>query len=366
MPHYIRGFAIYLSAGREGLIKIKNLCVSVGDFHLEDVTLDVQQGEYFIVLGPTGAGKTVLLETIAGLYRAQSGEIWLNGRDVASLEPEKRGIGFVYQDYVLFPHLSVIDNITFGLKQRGKSRKEAEAEAGWTIQLLGLSSLLNRKIDTLSGGEKQKVALARALAIKPKVLLLDEPLSALDPETKEKVQQELREIRNKLNQTIIHVTHDFEEAVALGERIAVLGNGCIMQVGTAEEIFCQPKSEFVARFAMTRNIFAGDVRDGEDEGATIDIGGNSIWAVTNLRGHRHASVRPEDILISTQPFISSARNSFMGTITDVVSKGSTVCLTVNVPPDFVCLVTRRSFEEMELKKGGKVYVTFKASAVNVF
>ena len=348
------------------MIELKSLCIDLGAFHLRDLTLNIRDGEYFIVLGPTGSGKTVLLETIAGLHSVKSGVILLNGREVTKTEPEKRGIGIVYQDYVLFPHLSVIKNIAFGLRQRGRSRKEAEAEAGWTIELLGLSSLLNRKIGTLSGGEKQKVALARALAIKPKVLLLDEPLSALDPETREKVQQELREIRNKLNQTIIHVTHDFEEAVSLGERIAVLGNGCIMQVGTAEEIFCQPKSEFVARFAMTRNIFAGEVRDGEDEGAIIDIGGTSIWAVTNLRGHRHASVRPEDILISTQPFVSSARNSFMGTITDVVSKGSTVCLTVNVPPDFVCLVTRRSFEEMELKKGGKAYVTFKASAVNVF
>lgn len=348
------------------MIELKSLCVDLGGFHLRDLTLNIRDGEYFIVLGPTGSGKTVLLETIAGLHSVKSGMILLNGLEVTKTEPEKRGIGIVYQDYVLFPHLSVIKNIAFGLRQRGRSRKEAEAEAGWTIELLGLSSLLNRKIGTLSGGEKQKVALARALAIKPKVLLLDEPLGALDPETRERVQQELREIRNKLNQTIIHVTHDFEEAVALGERIAVLGNGCIMQVGTGEEIFRQPKSEFVARFAMTRNIFAGDVRDGEDEGASIDIGGTLIWSVTNLRGHRHASVRPEDILISTQPFISSARNSFMGTITDVVSKGSTVCLTVNVPPDFVCLVTRRSFEEMELRRGSKVYVTFKASAVNVF
>ena len=348
------------------MIELKSLCIDLGAFHLRDLTLNIRDGEYFIVLGPTGSGKTVLLETIAGLHSVKSGVILLNGLEVTKTEPEKRGIGIVYQDYVLFPHLSVIKNIAFGLRQRGRSRKEAEAEAGWTIELLGLSSLLKRKIDTLSGGEKQKVALARALAIKPKVLLLDEPLSALDPETREKVQQELREIRNKLNQTIIHVTHDFEEAVSLGERIAVLGNGCLMQVGTTEEIFCQPKSEFVARFAMTRNIFAGEVRDGGDEGAIIDIGGNSIWAVTNLRGHRHASVRPEDILISTQPFVSSARNSFVGTITDVVSKGSTVCLTVNVPPDFVCLVTRRSFEEMELRRGGKVYVTFKASAVNVF
>lgn len=348
------------------MIELKSLCIDLGAFHLRDLTLNIRDGEYFIVLGPTGSGKTVLLETIAGLHSVKSGVILLNGLEVTKTEPEKRGIGIVYQDYVLFPHLSVIKNIAFGLRQRGRSRKEAEAEAGWTIELLGLSSLLNRKIGTLSGGEKQKVALARALAIKPKVLLLDEPLSALDPETREKVQQELREIRNKLNQTIIHVTHDFEEAVSLGERIAVLGNGCIMQVGTADEIFCQPKSEFVARFAMTRNIFAGEVRDGGDEGANIDIGGTSIWAVTNLRGHRYASLRPEDILISTQPFVSSARNSFMGTITDVVSKGSTVCLTVNVPPDFVCLITRRSFEEMELRKGGKAYVTFKASAVNVF
>lgn len=348
------------------MIELKSLSIDLGTFHLRDLTLDIRDGEYFMVLGPTGSGKTVLLETIAGLHPVKSGAILLDGREVTKTEPEKRGIGIVYQDYVLFPHLSVIKNIAFGLRQRGKSRKRAEVEAGWTIELLGLSPLLNRKIDTLSGGEKQKVALARALAIKPKVLLLDEPLSALDPETRERVQQELREIRNKLSQTIIHVTHDFEEAVALGERIAVLGNGCIMQVGTAEEIFCQPKSEFVARFAMTRNIFAGEVRDGDDEGAIIDIGGISLWAVTSLHGHRHASVRPEDILISTQPFVSSARNSFMGVITDVASKGPTVCLTVNVPPDFVCLVTRRSFEEMELKKGGQVYVTFKASAVNVF
>jgi len=366
VSHYIRCSAVYLPAGREDLIKIEKLNVRVGDFHLKDITLDVQEGEYFIVLGPTGAGKTVLLETIAGLYQAQSGEIWLNARNIVSLEPEKRGIGFVYQDYVLFPHLSVIDNITFGLKRQGKSRKEAEADASWVVEALGISHLLKRNQKTLSGGERQKVALARALAIKPVVLLLDEPLSALDPETRERVQQELREISNRMNQTIIHVTHDFEEAVALGERIAVMGNGCIVQVGTAEQIFRQPKSEFVARFGMTRNIFAGEVRDGGDDGAIVDIDGTLIQAITSLRGHRHASVRPEDILISTRPFVSSARNSFMGTITDVVSKGSTVYLTVNVPPDFVCLVTRRSFEDMELKKGNSVYVTFKASAVNVF
>jgi len=338
----------------------------VGDFHLKDVTLDVQQGEYFIVLGPTGAGKTVLLETIAGLYRAQSGEIWLNGRDVASLEPEKRGIGFVYQDYVLFPHLSVIDNITFGLRQRGKSRKEAEAEAGWVVEALGISHLLKRNPKTLSGGERQKVALARALVIKPDVLLLDEPLSALDQEARESVQRELREIHSRFKLTIIHVTHDFEEAVALGNRIAVLGDGRIAQTGTAEQVFRQPNSEFVARFAMARNIFHGEAQEGDSECAVIDIEGAKIRAVTGLRGRVCVSVRPEDMLLSSQPFISSACNTLKGKVTHVASRGPTIYLTITVPPDFVCLVTRRSFEEMALKVGDDVYITFKASAVHVF
>ncbi|PIU54939.1 MAG: ABC transporter [Chloroflexi bacterium CG07_land_8_20_14_0_80_51_10] len=348
------------------MIRIKNLCVDLGDFVLRDASLDVQQGEYFIILGPTGAGKTVLLETIAGLYSAKSGEVWLNGQDVTKLEPEKRGVGFVYQDHVLFPHLAVHDNIAFGLKHRRKSKSEIENAANWAVELLGISHLLKRKPDTLSGGEKQKVALARALVVQPEVLLLDEPLSALDPETKESVQRELRAIHDRLNLTIIHVTHDFEEAIALGDRIAVIGEGRIVQVGTPEEIFRQPNSEFVARFAMTRNIFAGEVRDGGGECALIDIGGTQLAVVTDLRGNLHASIRPEDILLSAEALRSSARNSFKGVITNISNRGSTVYLTVTVPPDFICLVTRRSFEELELKEGGEVYVTFKASAVHVF
>jgi molybdopterin-binding protein len=348
------------------LIEIKNLCVDLGDFTLQDATLEVQQGEYFIILGPTGAGKTVLLETIAGLYPAKSGRIWLNDIELTDLEPEKRGIGFVYQDYVLFPHLSVIDNITFGLRQRGKSKREARAEAQWLIELLGISNLLKRKPNTLSGGEKQKVALARALVVKPDVMLFDEPLSALDPETRDRVQRELREIHDRLNLTTIHVTHDFEEAVSLGDRIAVIGNGRILQIGTVEQVFRQPNSEFVARFAMTRNIFVGEVRESDDDYALVDIEGTQIGVITDLRGKRHASIRPEDILLSTQPFISSARNTFKGTITRVSSKGSTVYLSINVPPEFVCLVTKHSFEEMDLREGGEAYVTFKASAVHVF
>jgi len=348
------------------MIKVSDLCVDLGDFLLEGVDLDVEPGEYFIILGPTGAGKTVLLESIAGLYRLKRGRICVGGREVTQLEPEKRGISIVYQDQVLFPHLSVRDNITFGLKLRKASGQDIKSTLSWLAELLDICHLLHRKPDTLSGGERQKVALARALSIKPQLLLLDEPLSALDPENREGVQRELRRLHNRLKITTVHVTHDFEEAIALGDRIAVLGDGRIQQIGTPEQIFRQPDSEFVARFAMVRNIFTGEVTGGDGGGAALDAGGVELAVVTDFRGRCHASLRPEDIIISHAPFPSSARNCFCGTITNIADKGSILYLTVTLPPDFFCMVTHNSFDAMGLAEGSKVYITFKASAVHIF
>ena len=222
------------------MIEVKNLCVDLGEFVLKDISLNISDGEYFIILGPTGSGKTVLLESIAGLYPIKRGEIWLRGKDVTRVEPEKRKISIVYQDHVLFPHLSVKDNIVFGLKMHKAKADELSNRLDWVTELLGISSLLHRLPDTLSGGEKQKVALGRAVITQPELLLVDEPLSALDPETRENVQQELRQLHKTLGITILHVTHDFEEAISLGERIAVVGEGHLMQVGTTEEIFRHP------------------------------------------------------------------------------------------------------------------------------
>jgi molybdopterin-binding protein len=347
-------------------VQVKDLWVDLKEFHLRQINLDILDGEYFVVLGPTGAGKTVLLETIAGLYQPRKGHIFLDGEDVTSIPPERRGIGFVYQDYVLFPHLSVRGNIAFGLKLRGLDRGTIEERLTAISQLLGIDHLLHRKPDTLSGGEQQRVALARALVVNPRLLLLDEPLSALDQETREVLQRELARLHRELGTTKIHVTHDFEEAVALGDRIAVMNKGRIVQMGSPEEIFRKPDSEFVARFVGVRNIFRGEIRPGEDGYKVLHLNGIEIAVVTDLAGQVHGSVRPEDIILSKERLRSSARNSFCGRVVDVVDRGTVVYVTVRVPPDFICAITRASLEEMELREGVEVYIALKASAVHVF
>ena len=348
------------------MIAIKNLKVNLGYFLLQDISLDIKQGEYFIILGPTGAGKTVLLEAIAGLYPVLEGEVWIDGNEITDLSPEKRGIGIVYQDQALFPHLPVEENIAFGLKMRKRPKDEIKSKTDAIAEVMGILHLLKRSPATLSGVEKQKVALARALVAEPKVLLLDEPLSALDPETRERMQGELREMHRKVMVTIIHVTHDFEEAITLGHRVAVLNDGCIAQIGTPEEFLRQPSSEFVARFALSRNIFSGRVVLIEDGCALIDVGGTKLRATTETKGEVRLSIRPEDILISRELLQSTARNCFQGVISDIADRGSIIYITVTLPPDFICIITRQAFDELELRNGGKVWITFKASAIRVF
>lgn len=348
------------------MIEVKDLRLNVGNFSLKGINLDVRDGEYFVLLGPTGSGKTMLLESIAGLKSLTSGQIKINGRDVTDLNLEKRNIGFAYQDYILYRHLSIRENISYGLMWRHRTGKELDAAVDKVVELLNLSSLLDRRPMSLSGGETQKIALARALAIKPDLLLLDEPLSAVDPDTKEAFERELRAIHDRLKLTTIHVTHNFEEAIAVADRIAVMGDGNIIQVGTPDEIFRRPASEFVARFVKTRNIFAGEVRDGSGDECAFQADGIRLLANTPLRGNRSASIRPEDILVSREPMDGAVCNCLQGTITTISNRGSIVYLTVDVPPRFICLVLPRTVEELGLAELQKVYIGFKASAVNIF
>jgi len=349
-----------------GSVQIEDIWVDLSEFRLREIALDVAAGEYFVVLGPTGAGKTVLLETIAGLFQPRRGRILVDGEDITETAPERRGIGFVYQDYALFPHLNVAENVAFGLRLRRLDREVVEERTAAMSRMLGIDHLLHRSPRTLSGGEQQRAALARALVVEPRLLLLDEPLSALDPETREGLQRELARVHRELGTTTLHVTHDFEEAVALGDRIAVVNEGRMVQVGSPEDIFRRPADEFVARFVGVRNIFAGAVAESDDEGyRTFKCDDLEMVVVTHLSGAAHASIRPEDIILSQGPIRSSARNCFRGRVAEIADRGTLIYVTVNVPPDFTCVITRRSLEEMELWEGREVYVAFKASAVHV-
>ncbi len=347
-------------------LRVQGLTVYAGEFRLSGIELSARLGGYHIILGPTGAGKTVLLETIAGLHRAKEGEVFLDGARITRLPPEQRGIGFVYQDYALFPHLSVFENIAFGLRLRRKKRDEIKQRVRGIGALVKITDLFPRKPYTLSGGEKQRVALARALVISPHLLLLDEPLSALDPETREGLQRELVRIHRELNMTTVHVTHDFEEAIAIGDWVSVMDNGHILQSGTVEEVFHRPASPFVARFVGAKNIFTGKVRKSDNGEAQFVTGEISLTVVTDIRGPAHVSVRPEDIVISTAPLFSSARNCLQGKITEIQDRGMIVYVKVTVPPDFVCAITHRSLSELALAVGKEVFVSFKASAAHVF
>ncbi len=348
------------------MLEVKNLNVQLGNFFLKNVNLEVKDAEYFVLLGPTGSGKTVLLESIAGLTPVTGGEVWINNRNVSDLNLENRRIGFAYQDYALYRHLTVRDNISFGLMWKNRDKKEIEKAVDNAIELLGIGNLLDKRPWSLSGGESQKIALARAIAIKPDLLILDEPLSAVDSETKEDYENDLKALHNRLELTTVHVTHNFEEAIALGDRIAVIRQGEILQVGTPEEIFRRPQSEFVARFLMARNIFEGKVADGPDGQGLLSINGVGLVVNTDLRGDVMASIRPEDILLSTSPPSSSARNCLEGTITRVVDRGILIYVTLNIPPDFTCLILRRSFNEIAPKEGQKAFIEFEPSDINVF
>ena len=246
------------------MIRLENLHVRVGAFDLQDISLEVPKGGYALIIGPTGSGKTTLLEAVAGHASLKGGRVFMHGDEVTHLPPERRGIGFVYQQYHLFPHLSVRDNIGYGIaRARGKGDGAAKARITELAEMLAIEPLLDRPVRGLSGGEQQRVALARALAPRPSILLLDEPFAAVDPATRQVLRRELRELHEREGITTLQVTHDFDEALRLGDLVAVLGEGRIAQRGTREHGFLYPNSAFVARFVGTGNVIAGEVNRSE-------------------------------------------------------------------------------------------------------
>lgn len=348
------------------MIKIKELHRNWKEFRLAGINLEIADGEYFVILGPTGAGKTLLLELIAGFYQPDGGEIYIGDKNVTGLPPEKRNIGFLYQDYSLFPHMNAAKNIEFGMRMRGlKDSDTIKKVAGY----LNIGHLLHRYSQTLSGGEQQRVALARVLVIEPDVLLLDEPLSALDPGTQNATRKILKTIHSASNLTAIHVTHDQTEARILADRVAVMIGGRIVQVGTPDEVFNKPVNNEVAQFVGVENVLKGKIIENNNGVAVLDIGGTMIEAVSEyaVGDTVYACLRPENVTLSKTGIKSSARNSFECRLLDVERMGALVRVKVDMDGGFVlnAFVTNQSADELGLMHGESVVVSFKASVVHV-
>ncbi len=241
-------------------ISMRGITKAYGDVvAVDDLDLDIRDGEFFSMLGPSGSGKTTVLRLIAGFEQATAGSIHLDGEDVTALAPFDRNVNTVFQDYALFPHLSVLDNVAYGLRVRRVPKQQRHQRAREALATVQLEHLAARRPHQLSGGQRQRVALARAIVVQPKVLLLDEPLGALDLKLREQMQVELKELQRDLGITFVFVTHDQEEALTLSDRIAVFNAGRVVQLGTSQEIYDQPLSSYVAQFVGTSNVFGPDV-----------------------------------------------------------------------------------------------------------
>ncbi len=282
---------------------------------LAGVDLDIHAGEFFTLLGPSGCGKTTLLRILAGLEEADDGQLTIGGKDVIDTPPHQRSVNTVFQSYALFPHLSVRENLAFGLKMRGVAAKAREAKVAEIAQFIQLGDLVDRRIDQLSGGQRQRIALARALVCEPDVLLLDEPLSALDAGLRSQLQVELLRVQKRLGMTFVFVTHDQDEAMVMSDRIAVLDDGHIQQVGPPQEVYERPANAFVARFMGHGNLYRIHRRDGSrlsTEIGTLQMDGDSQGELVLMR--------PETL--DLKPGHVEGPNHLPGTITERLYRGS--------------------------------------------
>jgi len=281
------------------LLRIADVEKSFGRTRAVDgISLDIRENEFFALLGPSGCGKTTLLRMLAGFETLDAGRILLAGNDIAPLPPEKRPLNLMFQSYALFPHMTVRQNLNYGLEMERLPRAEIRSRVDETLASTDLTALADRKPDQLSGGQKQRVALARALVKRPKVLLLDEPLGALDKKLREKMQLELKRLQHEAGITFIIVTHDQEEALVMADRMAILRDGKLLQAGTPEEIYEAPADRFVANFIGIMNFLDGEI---DGSGAFVADGGSQPLAVRHGPGKVTLAVRPEHVSITESP-----------------------------------------------------------------
>lgn len=345
------------------MLKIKDVSVKLGNFELRNVNFSVAEGEYFVLLGMSGAGKSVMLQIIGGIMKAGKGRIWLNNREISGEKIQKRNVGMVFQDAALFPHMTVFNNIAYPLRSVNRGQAEIKRRVKELAGITSTDHLLNRFPGNLSGGEKQRVALARALALKPDCLLLDEPLSSMDAQLRSDLRSLLRQI-NLTGQTIVHVTHDYEEAALLSHRIGVIENGTVVQTGSAAEVFQYPRTEFVARFTGIKNFYSGMLMEGRSNLKKFRTDGVEFTLLSdNPPGRGFVVIRAEDIVLSAKMPDSSAVNKFKGKIKDLAPATMGTELIVDLGIRMAALLSDESATAMDLKPGKEVWISFKASAV---
>ncbi len=333
---------------------------------LEALDLTIYDGEFLTILGPSGCGKTTLLRLICGFEQCDSGKIILNDKDITALPPEKRHINMVFQQYALFPHMTVFQNIAFGLECRRCPRSDIQTRVNTALARVKLSEFKDRKPEQLSGGQQQRVAIARAIVNEPLLLLLDEPLSALDYSLRKAMRLELKKLQRKLGITFVLVTHDQEEALTLSDRVVVMNKGKIEQTGAPRDVYEDPCNLFVTRFIGEANIFSCKVIAADDTSISVNIK-NVLFKLTNsdynVGDQINVVVRPEDIEAWNKSELNDTNNMLVGKVVEVIYKGSTVDLVIALSDGQLIYATEffnEDDEDLEYEIGEEVYINWKS------
>jgi molybdate transport system ATP-binding protein len=350
------------------MIHLDGLHFRVGAFSLVDVSLQIEQGEYFVILGPSGAGKTLLVECLCGLNRIDSGRVQIAGRDVTRLEPRERRVGYLPQDYALFPHQTVAQNVAFGLARRGQSRAVIRGRVAELMDLVNVAHLADRFPHKLSGGERQRVALARALAIQPDALILDEPVSALDENSRDVLCRELKRLQQATGTTTIHVCHNFLEMMTVADRAAILSAGRIVQVGSPSDLLQRPRNPLVARFVQAGNIL--EARAVPDAASTrLECPGGIVFrSAARAEGSVAFVVRPENIrLFRGRPEPAPGHTVLEGVLSQSVEAGPLVKVVVTCqgPTELAVSLSRRECLDLSASPGDRVFLVVAPEDVHI-
>lgn len=343
-------------------VRIEDLGLAFGDTEvLRDINLEIEPGEFFSFLGPSGSGKSTLLRAIAGFGPAPTGRILIGDRDVAGLPPWKRNVGMVFQSYALWPHMTVRKNVAFGLEERRRPAAEIRERVDAALEMVGLLELAGRRPAQLSGGQQQRVALARTIVVEPQVLLLDEPLSNLDANLRIQMRREIRELQQRLNLTTIFVTHDQEEANTTSDRMAVLNDGVIQQIGAPMDLYDQPANLFVARFLGTANVFRGVIDQQGGQTLFQSESGMQFPLESAERGERSIVFRPQNVMIGPAGELDQPRLD--GTVRHLEFLGNIIRYAVQVGRDTVLVDDPHQGGTMAFPVGAPVSIGLKADQI---